>query len=318
MDWIRAHYERVSLLTAAAILLLCAIFIWRSAAQFGDSFAARQVSPRPKPAAPPTGASELERASKKVAEQPPQWTFSGRSGLFVPEKHFLDAKGMPATLQNTQVHPPVPNEWFEQFNLPIADADVLDQDPDGDGFTNLDEWQGKTNPTNKDSHPDYYTKLKLKTFTEEPFRLMLSSWDGDTFGINAIDLKEPTQFLKVGDTIKGTRFKIMKFTEKHQANPTTGGDVDVSELLLEHEETHAELVLVREKVAVSPESVATFVYSWPAGAPLQQFQVRKDQEFSLKPQEQIKYKLMDVQPGKAVIVNLSRPNDQIQIGLAAP
>lgn len=317
MDWIRAHYERVSLLAAAAILLLCAIFIWRSAAQFGDSFAARQVSPRPKPAAPPPKALELEAASKKV-EQPPQWTFSGRSGLFVPEKHFLDANGMPATLQNTQVHPPVPNEWFEQFNLPIADADVLDQDPDGDGFTNLDEWQGKTNPTNKDSHPDYYTKLKLKTFTEEPFRLMLSSWDGDTFGINAIDLKEPTQFLKVGDTIKGTRFKIMKFTEKHQANPTTGGDVDVSELLLEHEETHAELVLVREKVAVSPESVATFVYSWPAGAPLQQFQVRKDQEFSLKPQEQIKYKLMDVQPGKAVIVNLSRPNDQIQIGLAAP
>ena len=317
MDWVRAHYERVSVLAAAAILLLCSIFIWKNATQFGDAFAARQAAPPPKPATPPAKALELEAASKKL-EQPPQWTFSGRSGLFVPEKHFLGANGMPATLQNTQVHPPVPNEWFEQFNLPIADADVLEQDPDKDGFTNLDEWQGKSNPTDKNSHPEFYTKLSLKTFTEEPFRLKLSSWDNETFGINAIDLKEPTQFLKIGDVIKGTRFKLMKFTEKHMANPTTGGDVDVSELLLEHEVTHAQLVLIREKVAVSPESVATFLYTWPAGSAPQQFQVRKDQEFSLKPQEQIKYKLIDVQPSKAVIVNLNRPNDQIQIGLAAP
>src|SRR3954470_24644975 len=174
MDWVRAHYERVTVLAAAAVLLLSAIFIWRDAAQFGDIFAARQASPPAKPAAPPAKALELEAASKKL-EQPPQWTFSGRSGLFVPEKHFIGANGMPATLQNTQVHPPVPNEWFEQFNLPIADADVLEQDPDGDGFTNLDEWQGHTNPTDKNLHPEFYTKLHLKQFTEEPFRLMLSS-----------------------------------------------------------------------------------------------------------------------------------------------
>jgi len=38
------------------------------------------------------------------------------------------------TLQTTEVHPPVPNEWLERFGLPIADADVLEQDLDGDGF----------------------------------------------------------------------------------------------------------------------------------------------------------------------------------------
>ena len=168
---------------------------------------------------------------------------------------------MPATLQTTEVHPPVPNEWLEQFGLPIAEADVLNQDPDGDAFTNLDEWQGHTNPIDKNSHPDYVTKLKLKSFSEEPFRLMFSSWVGDTFAINTIDLKQPTQFLKEGDTINGTRFKIVKFTEKYQPNQY-GTDVDVSELLLEHEATHDQLTLVKEKVAMSPESVATFVYTW--------------------------------------------------------
>jgi hypothetical protein len=69
---------------------------------------------------------------------------------------------------------------------------------------------------------------------------------------------------------------------------------------------------VKEKVAMSPESVATFVYTWGGR---REFQVRKDQEFSLKPHEQIKYKLIDVGPAKAVIVNSQRADEPIEIGL---
>ena len=116
-----------------------------------------------------------------------------------------------------------------------------------------------TNPTDTNSHPEYYTKLKLKSATEEPFRVVFSSWVGDTFAVNTIDLKQPTQFVKIGDTIKGTRFKIAKFQEKYQKNQY-GTNLDVSELTVENEETKQQLVLVKEKVAMSPESVATFVF----------------------------------------------------------
>jgi hypothetical protein len=300
-------------IAAAVFLLVCAVMIWRGAASFGDNFLAAQAAPPPKKPSPPGRAREMEAAIQKI-QQPPQWTFGGRSGLFVPEKHFIGANGAPATLQTTQVHPPVPNEWLEQFNLPIADADVLTQDEDGDGFTNLEEWQGHTNPIDKNSHPDYLTKLKLKAFTEEPFRLKFSSWVGDTFAINTIDLKQPTLFLKVGDTITGTRFKIVKFTEKYEPDKY-GTNNDVSELMLEHEVTKDQLTLIKEKVAISPESVATFVYTW---GERREFEVRKDQEFSLKPHEEIKYKLIDVQPTKAVIVNTQKPNAPIEIGLLTP
>jgi hypothetical protein len=313
MDWLRAHYDRVLVIAAVIFLFLSGMSIWRNAAGFARNFVAQQVAPPPKKPKPPGKAGELEATEQKL-HQPPQWTFSGRSGLFVPEKHFIGANGLPATLQTTQVHPPVPNEWLEQFGLPIADADVLTQDPDGDGFTNLDEWQGHTNPIDKNSHPDYLTKLKLKSFSEEPFRVMFSSWVEDTYAINTIDLKQPTQFLKIGDTIAGTRFKLIKFTEKYQPNQY-GTDIDLSELTLEHEETKEHLTLVKEKVAMSPESVATFVYSW---GDRREFQVRKDQEFSLKPQVEINYKLIHVQPAKAVIVNSQRPNEKIEIGLATP
>jgi hypothetical protein len=46
--------------------------------------------------------------------------------------------------------------------------------------------------------------------------------------------------------------------------------------------------------------------------------VRKDQEFSLKPLERIKYKLADVQPTKAVIVNTQKPDEPIEIGPFIP
>jgi len=310
MNWVRAHYEKALLIGAALLLCLSSIFIWLNAARFGSTLAGMPPAPSSKSVSPLAKAEELAAAAAKL-RQPPQWTFGGRSGLFVPEKHFIAANGEPATLQTTEVHPPVPNEWLEQFGLPIADADVLEQDPDGDGFTNLEEWQGHTNPTDGNSHPEYYTKLKLKSAKEEPFRLIFSSWMGDTYQINTIDFNQPTQFLKVGDTIKGTRFKIAKFVKKYEPNKY-GTNVDVSELTLEQEETKQQLTLVKEKVAISPESVATFVYTWGGR---REFQVRKDQEFSLKPQEQIKYKLIDIGPAKAVIVNSQRADEPIEIGL---
>lgn len=312
LDWVKANYDRAALMGAALFLFICAISIWWSAIQFGNRLVTQQA-PRPKPASQPPVAVELDRAAEQL-ENPAQWKASKRSGLFVPEKHFIGADGLPATLENTQVHAPVPNDWFEKYGLPIEDADALDQDPDKDGFTNLDEWRGGTDPTKKDSHPDYITKLHLVSATEEPFLYMFSSRIKDTFGINTIDQSEPTQFLKVGDAIRGTDFKIMKFTEKRARNQYGTND-DVSELLLEHQQSHTQVTLVKGKVATSPQSVATFVYTWGGR---REFAVRKDEEFSLRPVEQIKYKLMEVQPAKAVIVNTEKPNAPIEIGFAAP
>ena len=120
----------------------------------------------------------------------------------------------------------------------------------------------------------------------------------DKFGINSTDESEPTQFLKVGDVIRGTDFKIMKFTEKKERNQY-GMKMDVSELLLEHQQNHAQLTLVKGQVATSPQSVATFVYTWGGR---KEFEVRKDQEFPLATAEGNRtYKLIDVHPDKAVI-----------------
>ena len=123
-----------------------------------------------------------------------------------------------------------------------------------------------------------------------------------------------TVMISVGDSIRGTKFKIVKFEEKFDTNKY-GTKVDVSELTLENRDTHEPVTLVKEKIMISPESVANFVYEW---GERKEFAVKKDQEFSLKPEEQIKYKLIDVQPGKAVIVDTQKPDHPIEVAPLTP
>ncbi|HEX3817856.1 MAG TPA: Amuc_1099 family pilus-like system protein [Chthoniobacterales bacterium] len=312
MDWLRAHYDRAAVFAAALFLFLCALFIFLGANGFNERFSEMQNAVRPNNKIPAGRAPEIAETIEKL-QKPPQWTFVSKSGLFVPEKHFIGANGQPATLKNTLLHPPVPNEWLEQFGLPITEGDVLTQDADADGFNNLEEWEGHSNPTDKTSHPPYVALLKLKAFAREPFPLVFSDSVGDTYAINNIDPRVPTQFLKKGDMIAGTKFKITGYTEKFETNEI-GTKVDVSELTVEQVESHDKVTLVRTKTTTSPESVAGFIYTW--GGTEQTFAVKEGQEFSLKPQEGIKYKLVDVSADKAAIVNTQKPNEKIEIPLA--
>src|SRR5437588_10477176 len=125
-----------------------------------------------------------------------------------------------------------------------------------------------------------------------------------------IILKQQRQVLRISDTIACTHLRISRVTEK-TAKDRYGTDIDVSELTLENTETHEQLTLVKEKGAISPESVATFVYSWRER---REFVVKKDQHFSLPPQRDIRYKLVDVEPPKAVIVSSQKPDTPIEIG----
>ena len=315
MDWLRIHYDRAAVFTAALFLIFCSVFIYLSAAGFSERFDLVQNLPPPNNQIPAGKAPEIIEAMQKF-QGPGQWTVRSRSGLFVPEKHFIGANGEPATLQDNLLHPPVPNDWLEEFGLPMTEADVLTQDPDGDGFINLDEWQGQTNPTDRESHPPYTFKLKLRSFTNEPFPLIFSSSIADTYAINNIDLSKPTQFLHLGEMVKGTKYRLTNFTEKSDIDKY-GTTIDVSELTLEQVDTHDLVILVKEKRAMSPESVANFLYTW--GGTEERFAVRKDQEFSLKPETGVTYKLLDVRPDKAIIVKTQQPNEKIVIaGDAVP
>ena len=139
MGWLRANYDRALALAAALFLIVCAGFIFLGASGFRETLGALRSAPLPNNNIPVDRAGEIAEALAQL-QRPSQWTSSGSSGLFVPEKHFIGPDGQLATLQDTLLHPPVPNEWLEQYGLAITEADVLEQDADEDGFSNCDEW----------------------------------------------------------------------------------------------------------------------------------------------------------------------------------
>ncbi len=311
MNWIKKHYDRfVLLLLAAALIASSALIILRTR-QFPSIFEAAQQKVVPGTTLPSAETKVLEDAAAAVSAAA-GWQVSHPGSLFVSRKYLVrEGKLIDPTDDNTNMlHPPVPNEWLLTRNFDILDPNVLKDDPDGDGFTNLDEFVGNSDPLDKKSHPHYSTKLRLKQYIRQRFRLKFAAYDGDSFQINTLDLNRPSQFLKLGDDIAGTKFKVVRFEKKFVPNPSTGAETDVSELAIQNVETGEEVTLIVDRIVDSPDSFALFKFIWDG----EEIRVKKDGDFSLKVEPGVKYKLIDINANEAVITNLST-NEKIKVPL---
>ena len=318
MDWLKKNYDRFALLLLAVALLASSAWMICLRTSFPERFAPvlEQVVHGTKVTSLETDALDHARES---LEKPAAWV-ARPNLLFVSRKYVSkrdDASAQPALVdpfdaRSAPLHPPIPNEWFLRNNLEdrMLDADVLDQDPDKDGFTNLDEYKGGTDPLDPQSHPPYLTKLRLKRFVKIPFRLKFEAYDDDgNFQINTVDVRQPTQFVKLGQTITGTKFKTVKFEKKSKENPRTGVDIDISELTVEHVETGFKIVLVVGTEVDSPDQYARFAFRWDNT----EFSVKKGQKFTLKPEPGVEYKLIDIQENEALIMDVKTEGDPIKV-----
>ena len=232
----------------------------------------------------------------------PRMTDGHRLPVFVSVPYITDGEKLVdplSTKDNTPLHPPIPNKWLLDHNQDLLSPDVLTQDSDGDGFSTLDEFLGNTDPQDKNSHPPYYTKLVLTKFVRIPFRLRFDAKNGDTIQINIIDLPDaPTWFGKVGGMITLTKpnFKVIKFEQKSARvdNITK----DISEVTVQNMETQETIVLPKAQEVDSPTTYAVLNYLW-TGKP---FAVKKNQEFTLKPEDNVKYKVLDLNDTEVHIV----------------
>ncbi len=289
MDWIKTYYERVILAVATVALLATAGWAALQVNSFPELFAERNSAKPPDNKIAKPDVSVLDRAAG-VTEKPVSW--SPREGsLLVSRPYVLKEGRLFDPLEGGEdLHPPIKNSWLIKYNLDYALPDVKDQDPDQDRFSNLEEFNAGTDPTNKESVPPYATKLRLVKFDPKPFRLKFSGSpdEGQTFTINTRDLGGRTQFLKLGDTIEGAPYKLLSYEPKKTVRNEI--EVDVSELVIQNTETGQKITLVFDKEADDPTSFGEFVYLYDNST----FRVKKDDEFALKPEDSRKYKLIDI------------------------
>lgn len=94
-----------------------------------------------------------------------------------------------------------------------------------------------------------------------PPNLRFVSYDGDPtttnlnkmlFQISSVDHRQPSEFLKLGEMVPNTRFRLSTFQYKTRRNPRTGEEEDASELTLINTETNQVVVLTTPKPIDSP------------------------------------------------------------------
>jgi hypothetical protein len=313
MEWIKKNPHQLALAVCSLGLIGASVSILLNAQSFPERFSSVQTAPPTNPkGVPPLELGPLQQAQEHISK-PGQWSPDVAGGaLFVPERYTVEnnqpkklTEGSPN--KDRVTGQPIPNAWFIENKFNPLDQTVVKQDPDNDGFQNDDEYRAKTNPNDPKSHPPYYSKLFLKQYIKVPFRLRFEAHDPAdvkrkipaTFQINTLDLRQPSEFLQIGQNVPRTPYKIEGFAEKEAENPATGEKTDVSELTLVNTETGDKVVLVKNKVTDSPESFAMFSYLWPT--PPQDIRVKKLGEFVLRPNVQEKYKVLDIQETQVVI-----------------
>ena len=185
--------------------------------------------------------------------------------------------------------------WFKKYHLDLSDPKMLDADPDGDGFTNREEFLANTDPTDPNSHPPYTDPsrfLHLKEYSEARLPITLEKIEGEKAHLKRTDGEGKIETVKAGDTVRGLPLKVLKI-EARQDIDKNGQQVDLSQVTLEDSTTKEKFVLTGNLPAKTSASYVVLVsrdgktfkehrgevFTWPAegGANFKVIDMSQDQ-----------------------------------------
>ncbi|MCX6974840.1 MAG: hypothetical protein NTZ94_11195 [Verrucomicrobia bacterium] len=308
MDWAKKNYDTVVLGVCTALFVFNAAFVYFESSDFISSLPTASEITTNNSTATPAETTAIN-AAMGITEKPVLWNEKSasneeRGNLFVSRLFILKGDKLIDPIESQeQLHPPITNAWLIKFGLNYAAANVKDQDADGDGFTNLEEFNDKSDPKNKASTPPKFTKLRFIKFEQKPFMLVFKGnpdGDGKEFQINANNAR--TQFKKLKETIDGAPYKIIAYVKKDAEK--NGVPVDVSELTVENTETQVSIVLVVKKETNDPTSFGEFFNVLNN----EKFRLQKGEEFTIKPDVNTKLKLIDISSTEAKIQDVATGN----------
>lgn len=189
-----------------------------------------------------------------------------------PEKVVLDTDG-----------DGLPDEWEKKYGLSISVADA-DADADSDGFTNAEEYEVKTDPSDKKSHPDYLDFVKIQLPLKEttlPFYLRSYMKTPNGMKLEFFDPKERNDYgtlgkaysIFVGSEIGDTGYTAKNFEEKRKKEKIAGSNVsrnvDISFATVMRKQDRKEIVVPiagerPKRVPVDVQATLTFSRGTPS------------------------------------------------------
>jgi len=322
MDKIKANYDRVLLVVAGVILLGVALYAGLNISSLRDEFPVPPVRDRGAAFEENPILAQLHAEAAKFREPSPSaWAADDRS-LFVSRVYLLREGQLVDILESdVELYPGIPNAWILKHGLDYTDRNLAQADPDGDDFTNLEEFRAGTNPMDGKSKPASWSKLRLTASKIDKLRTKFESLprgDLEVVQINTVSAENPraltgaSQFYRRGDMIKLSesgpdgkqvetptplQFTAAKFIKR--LNPNTNSEEEIPQITLLNATDGLEIELLQGEVKDSPYSLAT-VQDTRSG---QTMELRSGQEFELEAGQ--RYKLIDVSEEAATIQDLS-------------
>ena len=162
------------------------------------------------------------------------------SGIPQPEMNQLDRDGDGIT-----------DDWELKYGLDRYKTADAAEDPDGDGFSNLEEFRAFSDPGQPASHPPYAGKLRFVQRKDRPFPLVFQGFMEQSDGNVIFQLNNPatgkSHFLAVGEGAEGVvvkRFEKDENGRNHRLFVSRGA---------------FETELIRGETALDPESKAELI-----------------------------------------------------------
>ncbi len=195
------------------------------------------------------------------------------------------------------------DEYEKKFGLNPAVADA-DADKDSDGFTNIEEFLAKTDPSDGKSHPDYMDSLVLRLPLKQEYtrlQFVKAYKVGDKLRYN---FKEPGRdneydrgnyFALEGEEIGKTGFVVKGVEHKFRSVKMPGGmtrKVEADEATLERKSDRKIIKLVMGVKSTPTDVQATLSLDRAGGA---EYKVVEGQRINIKG---VSYKVQKIEGGK--------------------
>jgi hypothetical protein len=327
----QGNYEKVILTISSLLAIGAAGFLIFQSSAFEDSLLLPQGASRNDLNAPDNAAvvAAIDTLKKKYA-----WLSPDRSGKPVPlnKSVLLVMKGgelFDLLLPEPQLRPPMTNIFLTgdrtknppEAELPnIYSPNVGDLDADNDGFTNLEEFNAKTDPRSESSMPPLTNKLVLRQRISHDYVLVLKGGSDGTFQIQRLQPSKGSVFKPLNEEFgfdKGvTRFKLLEAQKQTIQHPTLG-PMEAYVVKALDLSTNKQFELVQGKETNLAEYEAELEFRWKQRQPIPG--VKEGKTFQL-PGLGKTYHIWKLEENKAVISPLGsdgRPTPEkieIQLG----
>lgn len=210
----------------------------------------------------------------------------------------------------------LPDEWEARYGLSSNNPADANADTDGDGFTNLEEFLAKTDPTDRNDHPDYLDSLSIVLPLQEtkmPFVFRKANKIPGGWRCEFVDPSRKNDYgqmgrpltAKIGDPIADKDpkskvdygFVLKSYTQKSEKREKAGMkgmfvSVDVSEVVVERVRDGKKVTLVVQsgsQLRLSPVDIqATLAYQ---RGEVKNFEVTPGSEIELNG---TKYRIVDI------------------------